>query len=116
MNMSKLFFKLSLLSKRDIGFMIKERKSPKTSDNISESGSEYSLILFNDEFNTFEFVVETLMQVCEHDGEQAYQCTLIAHHNGKCEVKKGTRADLKIRCSILIDKGLSAEIVSKGLR
>ena len=91
--------------------MIKERKSSKDTVTISESGNEYSLILFNDEFNTFEFVVETLMQVCEHDGEQAYQCTLIAHHNGKCVVKKGLMEDLKLRCSIMINKGLIVKII-----
>ena len=91
--------------------MIKEKKSKKPTDNLSESGRVYSLILFNDEFNTFEFVVETLIQVCEHDGEQAYQCALIAHHKGKCEVKKGKMTDLKHRCKIMINKGLSVEIV-----
>lgn len=91
--------------------MIKEKKSKKTSDHISDSGSEHSLILFNDEINTFEFVIETLMQVCGHDGEQAYQCALIAHHKGKCEVKKGMIEDLKHRCLIMTNKGLSAEIV-----
>lgn len=94
--------------------MIKEKKSLKISDNLSESGSKYSLILYNDNFNTFEFVIESLMQVCDHDGEQAYQCALITHHNGKCEVRKGMMEDLKLRCSILINKGLSAGIVSKG--
>ena len=93
--------------------MIKVKKSKKSSDNISESGDDYSLILFNDEINTFDFVVETLMQVCEHDSEQAHQCALIAHHRGKCEVKKGLKEDLKHRCSIMINKGLSVEIVSK---
>ena len=94
--------------------MIKEKKSLKTSDNLSESGSKYLLILYNDDFNTFEFVVETLIEVCDHDEEQGYQCTLIAHHNGKCEVKRGMIEDLKLRCSIMINKGLKVEIVSKG--
>lgn len=94
--------------------MIKVKKIIKAADYISETGSEFSLILFNDEINTFDFVVETLMEVCEHDGEQAYQCALIAHHRGKCEVKKGTKEELKNRCSIMIKKGLSVEIYSKG--
>lgn len=94
--------------------MIKVKKIVKAIDYISENGNEFSLILFNDDFNTFDFVVITLMDVCDHNEEQAYQCALIAHHKGKCEVKKGMKDDLKNRCSELIKKGLSAEIYSEG--
>jgi len=94
--------------------MIKVKKIAKVIDNILENGNEFSLVLFNDDFNTFEFVIETLMEVCDHNAEQAYQCALITHHKGKCEVKKGLKDDLKYRCSELIKKGLSAEICSKG--
>jgi len=94
--------------------MIKVKKIVKAIDYISENGNEFSLILFNDDFNTFDFVVNTLMDVCDHNEEQAYQCALIAHHKGKCEVKKGMKDDLKNRCSELIKKGLSAEIYSEG--
>lgn len=108
-----MFFKLSLLSKRESVIMIKEKKSNKPDGNIRESADDYSLILFNDDVNTFEFVVETLIDVCDHDLEQAHQCALIAHHRGKCEVKKGMKEDLEHRCSIMNNKGLSVEIVSK---
>jgi len=94
--------------------MIKVKKIVKAIDYISENGNEFSLILFNDDFNTFDFVVNTLMDVCDHNEEQAYQCALIAHHKGKCEVKKGMKDDLKNLCSELIKKGLSAEIYSEG--
>jgi len=94
--------------------MIKVKKIAKTIDSISENGNEFSLVLFNDDYNTFEFVIETLMGVCDHNAEQANQCALIAHHKGKCEVKKGMKDDLKNRCSELIKKGLSAEIFSQG--
>jgi ATP-dependent Clp protease adaptor protein ClpS len=92
--------------------MIKVKKRIKQFDYSFENESGYSLILFNDEFNTFDFVIETLKEICDHNGEQAYQCALIAHHKGKCEVKKGTKDDLKHRCSIMIQKGLSVEIIS----
>lgn len=69
------------------------------------------IVLFNDEVNTFDHVIETLIDVCEHTPEQAQQCSLIVHHNGKCIVKTGEYADLKPRCSRLLQAGLSAEIV-----
>ena len=94
--------------------MIKVKKIAKAIENIPENGNEFSLVLFNDDFNTFEFVIETLMEVCDHNEVQAYQCALITHHKGKCEVKKGLKDDLKICCSELIKKGLSAEIYTKG--
>lgn len=94
--------------------MIKIKKFKKQEDSITESGYKFSLILYNDDFNSFDFVIETLMEVCEHSLEQANQCALIAHHKGKCEVKKGMKEDLKQRRSIMIKKGLSVEIISKN--
>lgn len=72
---------------------------------------QYEIVLFNDEVNTFEHVIATLMDVCEHTAEQAEQCSLIVHYNGKCTVKTGDYNDLKPRCSRLLQAGLSAEIV-----
>lgn len=69
------------------------------------------IVLFNDEVNTFDHVIETLMDVCEHTPEQAEQCSLIVHHNGKCTVKTGEYKDLKPRCSKLLEAGLNAEII-----
>lgn len=69
------------------------------------------IVLFNDEVNTFDHVIETLIDVCEHTAEQAEQCSLIVHHNGKCTVKTGQYNDLEPRCSKLLQAGLSAEIV-----
>lgn len=72
---------------------------------------ENEIILFNDEVNTFDHVIDTLIAVCEHVPEQAEQCALIVHHNGKCIVKTGEYKDLEPRCSKLLQAGLSAEIV-----
>lgn len=69
------------------------------------------IVLFNDEVNTFDHVINTLISVCEHTPEQAEQCSLIVHYNGKCTVKTGEYNDLKPRCSRLLQAGLSAEIV-----
>jgi ATP-dependent Clp protease adaptor protein ClpS len=69
-----------------------------------------SLILFNDDVNTFEWVIECLMAYCNHDIIQAEQCATLVHYTGKCEVKKGTFKTLKPICETLLEKGLSAEI------
>ncbi|MEX0312900.1 MAG: ATP-dependent Clp protease adaptor ClpS [Allomuricauda sp.] len=69
------------------------------------------IVLFNDDVNTFDHVIETLIKVCDHTPEQAEQCSLIVHYNGKCTVKTGEYSFLKPRCSKLLEAGLSAEIV-----
>ncbi|MBC9797060.1 ATP-dependent Clp protease adaptor ClpS [Sinomicrobium sp. FJxs] len=69
------------------------------------------IVLYNDDVNTFDHVIETLIHVCDHTPEQAEQCSIIVHYKGKCTVKTGPYEDLKPRCSLLLDAGLSAEIV-----
>lgn len=72
---------------------------------------EHHIILFNDDVNTFQHVIETLVQVCDHTYEQAEQCAYIVHFTGKCSVKTGSLEDLVPRCSLLLEAGLSAEVV-----
>ncbi len=74
-------------------------------------GFNNEIIIYNDDVNTFDHVIDTLMRVCSHTPEQAEQCSLIIHYNGKCTVKTGTLDKLKPQCSQLLDAGLSAEIV-----
>ncbi|MFI8605580.1 ATP-dependent Clp protease adaptor ClpS [Cellulophaga sp. HaHa_2_95] len=76
-----------------------------------ETKKQNEIVLFNDDVNTFDHVIETLIGVCDHTPEQAEQCSIIVHHNGKCTVKTGDYEDLKPRCSKLLQAGLSAEIV-----
>ena len=71
----------------------------------------HEIILYNDDYNTFDHVIETLIAVCEHTLEQAEQCSLLVHYKGKCAVKTGTYKELEPRCSKLLDADLSAEIV-----
>lgn len=71
----------------------------------------HDLVVFNDEVNTFEHVIETLMNVCEHSPEQAEQCTLIIHHKGKCSVKNGDFEFLKELRTLICQKGISAEVL-----
>lgn len=68
------------------------------------------LIVFNDDVNTFDHVIDSLIKVCKHEVEQAEQCTWIIHYNGKCQVKKGEYEKLLPMCSGLLDRGISAEI------
>lgn len=70
----------------------------------------HHLILWNDDFNTFDWVIESLMDVCNHTETQATQCAYIVHYNGKCDAKKGTFDELKPMCEALIDRGISATI------
>lgn len=73
-------------------------------------GLNNEIILFNDDVNTFDHVIETLVSVCNHDFLQAEQCALLVHYKGKCTVKTGEYEELKPQCSALLDAGLSAEI------
>lgn len=76
-----------------------------------ETEKQNEIVLFNDEVNTFDHVIDTLIDVCDHTSEQAEQCSLIVHYNGKCTVKTGEFKDLKPRCTRLLQAGLNAEIV-----
>jgi ATP-dependent Clp protease adaptor protein ClpS len=71
---------------------------------------ERELILYNDDFNTFDHVIECLIRICKHDPLQAEQCTHIVHYNGKCAVKTGSYSELNPLRIALADKGLSVVI------
>ena len=75
-----------------------------------ETVKQNEIVLFNDDVNTFDHVIDTLIEVCDHTPEQAEQCSLIVHYNGKCTVKTGEYDDLKPRCTRLLQAGLNAEI------
>ncbi len=71
----------------------------------------HEIILYNDEVNTFDFVIDSLIKVCDHSPIQAEQCTFLVHFKGKCAVKSGEYKELEPRCTKLLELGLSAEIV-----
>ena len=79
-------------------------------EQITLETIEHQIILFNDEVNTFDHVIKTLVKVCRHDLLQAEQCALLVHFKGKCSVKSGPYDELLPQCSALLDAGLSAEI------
>lgn len=71
----------------------------------------YEIVLYNDDVNTFDFVIDCLINICDHTLEQAEQCTFLVHYKGKCTVKTGEYKDLQPKCSKLLELGLSAEII-----
>ncbi len=80
---------------------------------LEEVGTDLDrdLVVFNDDFNTFDHVIETLIKICRHSAEQAEQCTWIIHYNGKCSVKKGNEHKLIPMRNAICDRGISAEVV-----
>jgi len=68
------------------------------------------LIIYNDDVNTFDHVIQCLVDICEHDEIQAEQCTILIHYKGKCSVKRADYQTLEPLCLALLDKGLSAKI------
>lgn len=69
-----------------------------------------NLIVWNDEVNTFQWVIDTLMEICGHSYEQAEQCSYIIHFQGKYAVKKGTYDELKPMCEAITDRGIGATV------
>lgn len=72
---------------------------------------QYDLVVFNDDVNTFDYVIETLIDVCGHTPEQAEQCTILIHFKGKCSVKKGPFDELAPMRNDICRRGLSAEVM-----
>jgi len=89
--------------------MIKEKHSQSTDSDTLNSDIN-NIILFNDDFNTFDFVIDSLIDVCEHEPEQAEQCALITHYKGKCAVKSGPLYELKPIYTELSNRNLTVDI------
>ena len=88
-----------------------KEKTKKESSSSAENSEIYEIILYNDDINTFDHVIECLISICDHTSLQAEQCTLIVHYKGKCSVKSGTLFDLKPRLKKLTAADLTAEII-----
>jgi ATP-dependent Clp protease adaptor protein ClpS len=80
-------------------------------DVLTEETIGFNLIVWNDEVNSFEWVIETLVKICGHSPEQAEQCTIIIHYKGKCRVKNGSWEDLVPMRQAICRRGISAEIL-----
>ncbi len=77
---------------------------------FSVGAERREIILHNDDVNTFEHVIVSLMEICDHDPIQAEQCAWLVHYTGKCSVKRGAFESLRPLCEALCNRGLSADI------
>jgi len=82
--------------------------TPEVNENLE---SLKQLVLFNDDFNSFDFIIQSLIEVCEHETMQAENCALIAHYNGKCQIKKGTIDDLRPKYVEMTNRQITVELV-----
>lgn len=79
-------------------------------DVLTEVESPYQLIVWNDDVNTFDWVITTLIEICGHTQEQAEQCALFIHHKGQYAVKKDAFEILKPQCEAINDRNINATI------
>jgi len=94
---------------RDIGINT-GTESQEDVDVLTMTEDPCHLIVWNDEVNTFEWVIETLMHVCNHSYEQAEQCAYLIHFKGKYAVKNGAYDDLKPQCDAITERGINATV------
>lgn len=79
-------------------------------DLMTDEEAGCQLIVWNDDVNTFEWVIETLIEICGHSAEQAEQCAMLIHTKGKYAVKNGTYEILKPMCDSITDRGIGATV------
>jgi len=87
-----------------------KEETKQSDDKLKDGRERYSLILYNDDINTFDHVIKSLVEVCEHDPCQAEQCALIVHFKGSCEVKTGIPELLNAMSKSLNAKGLHTKV------
>ena len=88
--------------------MQEEQSLSEVMETLGASG--YNLVVWNDEVNTFDWVIETLVEVCGHSAEQAEQCAMIIHTRGKYAVKNGSYSQLKPQCDAITDRLINATV------
>jgi len=86
------------------------REKPVSDRKLNDPENKFNLVLFNDDHNTFDHVIESLVEICGHDPAQAEQCALIAHYKGKCEVKSGSYRVLVSMNKRLSERNLVSEV------
>ncbi len=85
------------------------KESPEVISEVAVD-EPFSLIVWNDNINTFDWVIETLVYICSHTPEQAEQCAWIIHTNGKYSVKDGSYDELKPMCEAIVERGIGATV------
>ena len=91
-----------------MGTKEKTSATPELNESLEDTRR---LILFNDDFNSFDFIIKALVEVCKHDLMQAENCTMIAHYNGKCPIKNGTIDDLRPAYVEMTNRQITVDIV-----
>ena len=107
MGFAKIFKLVELKEKK---LSTKEKIQEEVQVDVKEQNLN-EIVLYNDDVNTFDHVIDTLIYACDHTPEQAEQCSLLVHYKGQCTVKTGVYDELEPRCTMLLDAGLSAEII-----
>lgn len=79
-------------------------------ETLEDTGLQFNLILWNDDVNTFDWVITSLVEICSMSEIQAEQCALIVHNNGKCSVRSGSYDILKPMCNSITDRGINATV------
>ncbi len=79
-------------------------------DVLTAETPPYSLVLWNDDVNTFDWVIQALTDICKMNEEQAEQCALLVHYKGKCSVAEEAYSKLKPKCTAITDRGIQATI------
>lgn len=110
MNAGAHYFQLSSLNFITLYMNLFDIEVQEQEDVLVVEQKQRSLVVYNDDFNTFDFVIESLMKYCGHEPEQAAQCTYLIHYKGQCAVKNGSYKQLKPVCEALLEKGLTAKI------
>ena len=85
-------------------------KFKEDTDTLTVTDAYCSLIVWNDEVNTFEWVIETLIEICGHSQQQAEQCSIIIDSKGKYAVKEGSYEILKLQCDAITERGINATV------
>ncbi len=104
-----IVLKITLQKREDMATGI-ETLEETGADVLTEFEKFYQIIVWNDEINTFEWVIKTLIEVCSHSEEQAEQCAMLIHTKGKYAVKNGTYDDLKPQCDAITERGIGATL------
>ena len=87
-----------------------EYKQHELTEVLEETTDPFHLVIWNDDVNTFEWVIESLVEVCRHSYEQAEQCAYLIHFRGKYAVKHGTYEELRPMCDAILERGINATV------
>lgn len=90
--------------------MATQEKYQEETDVLTADSPSYTLVLWNDDVNTFDWVIQALMEICGMGEVQAEQCSLLVHFKGKCAVAEGDYTSLKTKCTAITDRGIQATI------